>query len=81
MLARTFIFVFSLYIVPFIVLSYLVNDYFILFFCQFFSFGVSLVVSHLVILFLCLYFFRSKRFRDLEAMAEDILFNKDYTKK
>lgn len=81
MLVRSFIFVFSLYFVPFLFLTYLVNDYFIMFFCEFFSFELSLVLSYFVILGLCVYFFRCKRFLDLKDMAEDLLFNKDYTKK
>ena len=81
MIFRSFIYVFSLYIVPFLVLTFLVNDYLISFFCDFLSFGSSLVVSYFVILCLCLYFFRSKRFFKLRDMASELLFEHDITKK
>lgn len=81
MIFRSFIYVFSLYIVPFLVLTFLVNDYLIYFFCYFLSFGSSLVVSYFVILCLCLYFFRSQRFFKLRDMASELLFEHDITKK
>lgn len=81
MIFRSFIYVFSLYIVPFLVLTFLVNDYLISFFCDFLSFGSSLVVSYFVILGLCLYFFRSQRFFKLRDMASELLFKHDITKK
>lgn len=81
MVFRSFVYVFSLYIVPFFVLTFLVNDYLIAFFCDFFSFGMSLVVSYFIILGLCLYFFRSSRFCRLRKMAETLLFNKEFIKK
>lgn len=81
MIFRSFVYVFSLYIVPFFVLTFLVNDYLIAFFCDFLSFGMSLVLSYFVILGLCLYFFRSSRFDRLREMAETLLFNKEFVQK